>query len=133
MKHTEENGVPGLTVDIKKQRLRINRNTFRQMDNPIYFRLLVNPDAKGLVIEACTEADVGSYHVSKLSANNGSAELYSRELVKEIMICAGFTGLTPIRLYGRPIKERCAIFFRLEPDSSVAPAESKDNKGQRYE
>lgn len=69
MKHTEENGVPGLTVDIKKQRLRINRNTFRQMDNPIYFRLLVNPDAKGLVIEACTEADVGSYHVSKRCPN----------------------------------------------------------------
>lgn len=133
MIHTEENGMPGLTVDIKKQRLRINRNTFRQMNNPIYFRLLVNPDAKGLVIEACNEADVGSYHVSKLSANNGSAELYSRELIKEIMICAGFTGLTPIRLYGHPIKEQCAIFFRLESNNSAMSAESKCSKGQSHE
>lgn len=132
MKHTTEDEILGLTVDIKKQRLRINRNTFRKMNNPIYFRLLVNPDAKGLVIEACNEADVGSYHVNKMSANNGSAELYSSELIKEIMMCAGFTGLTPIRLYGHPIKEQCAIFFRLESDNAAVSAESKHSKGQSH-
>lgn len=123
---------PGLTVDIKKQRLRIYRNTFRTLNNPQYFRLLVNPESKGLVIEACNEKDVGSYHLTKIPTHKGSIELYSSELIQEIMACAGFSGLAPIKLYGHPIKEQLAMFFRLGAINSDIP-EQQSRKGQSDE
>ena len=102
-----------LTVDIKRRRIRITHKTLKLIDDPEYFRILVNPESKGLVIEGCSEADKGAYQVSKMPSHKGSFELTSTSLIKEIVQCAGFIGTETVRLTGLQIKGQEALFFRL--------------------
>lgn len=47
---------PLICIDFKKNRIRIHRNTLRQIGNPEYIQLLVNPDQKMIGIKAsCAE------------------------------------------------------------------------------
>lgn len=43
---------PLICIDFKKNRIRIHRNTLRQIGNPEYIQLLVNPDQKMIGIKA---------------------------------------------------------------------------------
>lgn len=114
---------PKLTVDIKKYRLRISGKTFDMINNPDYFRFLVNPAAKGIILEGCSENTKGAYQRSKAPCHKGSYELTSSSLITEIVQCAGFTGTSTIRLSGQHIRGQEALFFRMEqPD---CPASSK--------
>ena len=103
-----------LTVDLKRHRLRIPDRTFQMIDKPDYFRFLVNPDAKGIIIERCTEQSKGAYQLSKAPFHKGSYELTSVSLVTEIIQCAGFTGDATIKLAGQHVRGREALFFRME-------------------
>ena len=47
---------PLICIDFKKNRIRIHSNTLRQIGNPEYIQLLVNPDQKMIGIKAsCAE------------------------------------------------------------------------------
>lgn len=102
-----------LTVDIKRRRIRITHKTLKLINDPEYFRILVNPESKGLVIEGCSESDKGAYQVSKMPTHKGSFELTSTSLIREIVQCAGFVGTETVRLSGLQIKGQEALFFRL--------------------
>ena len=104
----------GLTVDLKRYRIRIPGRTFEMINNPDYFRFLVNPESKGFVIECCTEKTKGAYERSKVPTHHGSYELTSISLIKEIARCAGFSGTTTIKLKGHHIRGQEALFFRME-------------------
>ena len=106
----------GMTVDIKKHRIRIPSRTFKMINNPDYFRFLVNPEAKGIVIERCNEKDKGAYQLSKVPTHKSSYELNSVSLITEIIHCAGFFGTASVRLEGHQIKGQDAVFFRMEQD-----------------
>lgn len=114
----------GLTVDMKRYRIRIPGRTFRIINNPDYFRFLVNPEAKGIVIERCNEKDKGAYQLSKVPTHKGSYELTSVRLITEIIHCAGFSGTASIRLAGQQIRGQDALFFRMEQ------SEQHDRSGQ---
>ena len=62
----------GVSVDIKKRRIRISRKIFQQLNMPEYFRILVNPSSKGMVIEGCPEAAKGAYQLSKVPTHRTS-------------------------------------------------------------
>jgi hypothetical protein len=106
---------PGITLDLKKERIRIHQNTMRVMDFPLYLRLLVNPTTKCIIVETCGEKSKGAYHVGNMPKHNGSLELYSHNLIREIAACAGFEGYRSVRLWGRQIRGQNAVFFRMEP------------------
>ena len=105
-----------LTVDMKKHRIRIHGKTFKMINNPEYFRFLVNPKAKGIVIERCNEKDKGAYQLSKVPTHHSSYELNSVSLITEIIHCAGFFGTASIKLEGHQIRGQDAVFFRMEQD-----------------
>ena len=104
----------GVSVDIKKRRIRISRKIFQQLDMPEYFRILVNPNSKGMVIEGCPETAKGSYQLSKVPSHKSSYELTSTSLVGELVQCAGFSGVSLVKLTGYPIEGQAALFFRME-------------------
>ena len=104
----------GLTVDIKKHRLRIPGRTFEIINNPDYFRFLVNPESKGIVIERCTEKAKGAYQLSKVPSHKGSYELTSVSLITEIIHCAGFTDTATVKLEGHSIRGQDAVLFHME-------------------
>ena len=103
-----------ITVDLKKYRIRIPDKTFEMINNPDYFRILVNPESKGIVIEGCSEKDKGAYQRSKVPTHNKACELTSISLLTEIIRCAGFTGTASIKLAGYPFQGQSALFFRME-------------------
>ena len=104
----------GVSVDIKKRRIRVSRKIFQQLDMPEYFRILVNPNSKGMVIEGCQETAKGSYQLSKVPSHKSSYELTSTSLVGELVQCAGFSGVSLVKLTGYPIEGQAALFFRME-------------------
>ena len=104
----------GITVDLKRYRIRIPDRTFEMMNNPDYFRILVNPESKGIVIEGCAEKNKGAYQRSKVPTHNKAYELTSVSLLTELIRCAGFTGTASIKLVGYPIRGQNALFFRME-------------------
>ena len=108
----------GVSVDIKKRRIRISRRIFRQLNMPEYFRILVNPNSKGMVIEGCAETAEGAYQLSKAPANKSSYELTSTSLMGELVQCAGFDGVNLVKLIGYPIEGQAALFFRMEQQPS---------------
>ena len=103
----------GVSVDIKKRRIRVSRKIFQQLDMPEYFRILVNPNSKGMVIEGCPETAKGSYQLSKVPSHKSSYELTSTSLVGELVQCAGFSGVSLVKLTGYPIEGQAALFFRM--------------------
>ena len=104
----------GVSVDLKKRRIRVSRKIFQQLDMPEYFRILVNPNSKGMVIEGCLETAKGSYQLSKVPSHKSSYELTSTSLVGELVQCAGFSGVSLVKLTGYPIEGQAALFFRME-------------------
>jgi hypothetical protein len=112
---------PGITLDLKKKRIRIHQNTMRMMDFPLYLRLLVNPTTKCIIVETCGEQSEGAYRVGNMHKHNGSLELYSHNLIREIAVCAGFEGHESVRLWGHQIRGQNAVFFRMEPVTADLP------------
>jgi hypothetical protein len=78
-----------MALDIKRRRFRIPGQTFQLIGTPEYFRLLVNPNSMGLVIEECSEYTKGAYQLSKVPQHKGSYEMTSKSLMDEITLCAG--------------------------------------------
>ena len=73
---------PLICIDFKKNRIRIHRNTLRQIGNPEYIQLLVNPDQKMIGIKASCAEDKLAHKVKDYFVINGNSyELYSRELL----------------------------------------------------
>ena len=112
----------GVSVDIKKRRIRISRKIFQQLDMPEYFRILVNPSSKGMVIEGCPEAAKGSYQLSKVPSHKSSYELTSTSLMGELVQCAGFSGVSLVKLTGYPIEGQAALFSRMEQQQTEREA-----------
>lgn len=121
--------VAALTLDIKKRRFRISSKTFQLLESPEYFRILVNPDSKGLVIEQCSEYTKGAYQLSMVPKHRGCYEMTSKSLMSEIMLCAGIIGTETIRLEGHRIKGQNALFFRLVQCKECVPTELSEKEG----
>lgn len=71
-----------ICIDFKKNRIRIHRSTLRQIGNPEYIQLLVNPSQKMIAIKASCAEDKLAHKVKDYFVINGNSyELYSRELL----------------------------------------------------
>ena len=72
---------PLICIDFKKNRIRIHRNTLRQIGNPEYIQLLVNPEQKMIGIKASCAEDKLAHKVkdflsSMVTVMNCTAENY---------------------------------------------------------
>ena len=105
--------VAKMALDIKRHRFRIPFKTFQLIETPEYFRLLVNPNSMGLIIEECSEYTKGAYQLSKVPQHRSYYEMTSKSLMNEIILCAGIATMDSIRLEGRRIRGQNAIFFRI--------------------
>ncbi|MBR2883597.1 MAG: hypothetical protein IKB93_02285 [Clostridia bacterium] len=117
-----------ISVDLKKYRLRIHRNTLNALSVPKYVQLMINPEEMSLAICGTDKALAESHKVSLSQLNAEiSYELYSKKLMTEL--CAIVPNLDKgksYRLYGRKIAgEKVALF----PMTSIQAIEkSKEDK-----
>ena len=83
MCHTKET-TPALAVDLKKQRIRIHKQTLYLLNNPRYIQLLVNPEKKAIIIKTCNKNDYQAHRINY--GYSKDCEFYSKELVKQLSI-----------------------------------------------
>ena len=93
-----------LSVDMKKNRLRIHKAMLHQLSDPAYIQLLVNPDSKMVAIKAVHKASTGDqvHRVSKHALfSDNSVEIYSQSFVFKLKeVTPGLDYGTTYRMLG---------------------------------
>ena len=109
---------PLLTLDLKKHRIRIHKQTLRLLNNPKYCQLLVNPDNQIIALQGQAEKTPQSHKVS-YGAPHGS-DLYSKELIMQLQIVntSLISGKT-YRIPGRVYPGRSIAVFHMEKCTPV--------------
>ena len=80
----EQQKKPALTLDMKKQRIRIHKQTLHQLGDPDHIQLLVNPNQKGIILKACNESALLAHKITY--KKDVDCELYSKELLRQLKI-----------------------------------------------
>lgn len=101
------------TLDLKKSRIRIHKETLRQLEDPKYIKFLIHVE-KGLLAICCDASPFcGSVHkVDRVDAE-GSAEIYSGPFLEKLAsifpnLAAGNSYRLPGQIHS---EDRIAIFF----------------------
>ena len=72
------------TVDLKKNRIRIHKETLRQMGNPRYVQFLVNEEKQLFAIHHTDTPFCGSAHKVGSVSSDSCVEIYSEPLAKTL-------------------------------------------------
>ena len=77
---------PSLSIDLKKNRIRIHKKTLYMLGNPNYIQILVNPTEQTLAILPSVSEDHLAHKINWLYLDDSSKsyELYSKALIKTI-------------------------------------------------
>ena len=81
--------IPTLSIDMKKNRIRIHRNTLYLLGSPKYIQLLVNPEKELMVVMPGKREDPLAHPVKEHQMTDNSFELTSKELVKSLQQVSG--------------------------------------------
>ena len=105
-----------ILIDIRKSRIRINKNTLHALGNPTHIDLIINPDKHTIGIGCGSPDDKLSHRInSQYMQNKACIELYSRALISEIRkIIPEWTDSYNYRIQGAVIPEKGIAQFRLE-------------------
>jgi hypothetical protein len=111
----KETARPTISVDLKKYRIRIHKNTLYSIGNPDTVLLLVNPEERTFAILRSDRSDPRAHHISWSSfVNKKSFELYSRSLVKSLRdVCSDWQDNQSYRMYGDIIHNKGIAQFHM--------------------
>ncbi len=110
-----ETGVT-LAIDMRKNRIRVHKNTLHQLGDPGYIQLLVHPEHKLVAIRSLDHDLPGAqaHRVSRTTMlSDNSFEIYSRTLIEKLCQIVG--GLKPgcYRLEGAVDEKHTLALFKL--------------------
>lgn len=116
---------PAISVDLKKYRIRIHKNTLHAIGNPNYILLLVNPEERTLAVLCSDRTDPRAHHMTTASiAHKKSFELYSQSLVNSLRdVCSDWKESQSYRLYGEVISNEGIARFHMSDAVLVNRAE----------
>lgn len=104
-----------ITVDLKRFRIRIHRNTLALLGTPQYVQLLVSPTEMLFAIQGVEHKSRDCHRVNPATlATENSFELYSKAFVKTL--CSLVADLDPgcsYRLSGNILSDENAVVFPL--------------------
>lgn len=103
---------PAITLDLKKQRIRIHSNTLHLLENPAYIDLLINPDLKILAVRPSKDSYPFSHKITYNTQQDH--ELYSKVLLSQLRVLHPELEVrNSYRLYGKFIPEKQIILFEM--------------------
>lgn len=119
-----------LTIDPKKNRLRLFKSTVRMLGNPKLVRLLINPDKDILMICAAKDMTPGGQelylHLSK-TGSDSSYDIYSLPFVRKLQNdYSELRGRCIYRLYGSFSEESKAVLFPIGTLERVSADEGRN-------
>ncbi len=103
---------PTISIDLKKNRIRIHKKTLRYLNNPNYVYLLIHPGKKVLAIKGCSKKRRDAVRIDY--DNNKDCEIYSFELIAQMaLLKPKVDELSTYRLYGRTYEKNGVIEFDI--------------------
>ena len=118
-----EPGIITMSIDMKKYRIRIHRNTLHALQDPDYIQLLLHPDIPAVLVRR-PQKDEPFGQTEKVTfdkpGSSGTFELFSKELIQRIQrrYPALKTGEV-YRLTGRYRTDLRAACFPLQTDTRL--------------
>ncbi|CUX62619.1 hypothetical protein BN3590_02746 [Clostridium sp. C105KSO15] len=105
-----------ISIDLKKNRIRIHKNTLHAISNPSHILLLVNPEENSLAILPCQSSEPKSHHIQWAEKKKQkSCEIYSKSLIENLLsICSTWEENKIYFLSGEIISEKGAVRFRMD-------------------
>ena len=106
---------PAITIDLKRDRIRIYKRTLRSIGDPEYILLLVNPEERTLAILRSDRSDIRAYRLPRVRFNDKqSFELTSKSLVRNLLnLCSEWHDNRLYRVYGEIIPNEGVVQFSL--------------------
>ena len=99
---------PIITLDMKKNRIRIHKCTLKVIDNPEYIYILVNPEKKKIAICQAHETDKDAIKIKTEGCSY--CDIYSTELMTQIsLLNETIVSNVSYRLFGIE-RNNCAEF-----------------------
>jgi len=103
---------PILTIDLKKNRIRIHKQTLHLLGDPEYIQLLVNPDARLIAIRRSVRKDHLAHRVTL--TNSICYELCSTELIQTLQrVKTDLETKKTYRIYGKYNVKECVAHFDM--------------------
>ena len=105
-----------ITVDLKKNRIRIYKTAIHLLGDPAFLLLLVNPEDRSICVSCGDPNDIRSHRV-RLSALKGgnSFELNSKSLCTALMdVCPEWSDSHSYRCYGELVPGMGIVRFPLK-------------------
>ncbi len=107
-----------LAIDLKKNRIRIHKNTLHALGEPERVQLLLNPQKRTLLISCPTKSIPESQDEKVIfdkPGTDGTYQLYSLELIRRIRIlCPEMQNYTLYHITGKYLPTINAAYFPLE-------------------
>ena len=94
--------IPILCIDLKKNRIRIHKQTLHLLGDPEYIQLLVNPQSGTIAIRRSFSEDYLAHRIKAEHLTDGNSyELYSRELIQTLRtLNTNYENNKSYRIYG---------------------------------
>ena len=107
-----------MSIDMKKYRLRIHKQTLKALGYPNFVQLLISPKSRVIVILKCEKETPGKQEIPvsfDKPNSSGTFDIYCKELITRIQ--NEFGGLEHPGLYhleGFPVPEKSGVCFPLK-------------------
>lgn len=113
---------PMITLDMKKNRIRIHKTTLRLLMNPKFIHILINPEKNTIAI--CPSLHKGRDTLSIQCRSDYDCELYSKDLMYQIStLKSEISPNTSYRVEGIVDEENIAVVFDI---SNIVPLNEKE-------
>lgn len=112
---------PGISFNLRKNLIRIHKDTLYSIGNPYYVLLLVNPNERTIAVQPTDSSDTRAHHISKSSIINGkSFEIYSMSLVQNLLeLCPNWERSKTYRIYGEKVPSQDIVRFKMAEAISI--------------
>jgi hypothetical protein len=93
---------PILSIDLKKNRIRIHKSTLHMLGDPEYIQLLVNPSARIIALRRSIREDHLAHHIKpQMLSTKNCCEIYSSDLLRTLRnVNCGWQNKQAYRIYG---------------------------------
>lgn len=120
-----------ISIDLKKYRIRIHKDSLRLIGDPDYIQLLVNAETQQVAIRAVQRATAGSHahKISRAKSTSDSCEIYSRPFCDKL--CSDFDcfhAKASYRLTGVVVPSQNAAVFSLRSAQLIESEEPRNGR-----